>query len=94
MEDNPEVFKDSDMNFIYDRIHAVAQNKLEMKINFLLKCWLPLIFWEPISQILMLLMLDLNLLVSLYHLTNFHYFKFLRRDGMNYSMEDLFNLMK
>ena len=22
--DNPEVFKDSDMNFIYDRIHAVV----------------------------------------------------------------------
>ena len=28
MRDNPEVFKDSDMNFIYDRIHAVVQNKL------------------------------------------------------------------
>ena len=25
MRDNPEVFKDSDMNFIHDRIHAIAQ---------------------------------------------------------------------
>ena len=33
MRDNPEVFKDSDMNLIYDRIHAVDQKQINFLIN-------------------------------------------------------------
>ncbi len=33
MRDNPEVFKDSDMNFIYDRIHAVVQKQINFLLN-------------------------------------------------------------
>ena len=94
MRDNSEVFKDSDINLIYNRIHAVAQKQGD-EDEFLVKM---LAYIDPNgtnwanSDAIENGFKALGVTLSPQQVSTIC--GCLRREGMNYSMEDLFNLMK
>jgi hypothetical protein len=94
MRDNSEVFKDSDIDLIYNRIHAVAQKQGD-EDEFLVKM---LAYIDPNgtnwanSDAIENGFKALGVTLSPQQVSTIC--GFLRREGMNYSMEDLFNLMK
>ena len=94
MRDNPEVFKDSDIGLIYNRIHAVAQRQGD-EDEFLVKM---LAYIDPNgtnwanSDAIEAGFKTLGVTLSPQQVSTIC--GLLRREGMNYSMEDLFNLMK
>ena len=94
MRDNSEVFKDSDINLIYNRIHAVAQKQGD-EDEFLVKM---LAYIDPNgtnwanSDAIEAGFKSLGVTLSPQQVSTIC--GFLRREGMNYNMEDLFNLMK
>ena len=95
MRDNPEVFRDSDMNAIYERIHAVADKQIGDYDEFLVKMLATI---DPMgtnwatSDAIESGFKTLGITLSPQQVSTIC--GFLRREGMNYSMEDLFYLMK
>ena len=95
MRDNPEVFRDSDMNAIYERIHAVADKQIGDYDEFLVRM---LAIIDPNgsnwanSDAIESGFKTLGITLSPQQASTIC--GFLKREGMNYSMEDLFYLMK